>query len=79
VGPTIGGFGFYMLSMGYLPASVANLIATLEPALTAILAYLLLKEQLTPEQLAGSGLILLGVILLRLRERQQKLSKRYAV
>jgi DME family drug/metabolite transporter len=76
VGPTIGGFGFYMLSMGYLPASIANLIATLEPALTAILAYLLLKEQLTPEQLAGSCVILLGVILLRLREWQRQLKNR---
>lgn len=68
VGPTIGGYGLYTVSLGYLPASVANLIATLEPAMTAAWAYLLLGERLTGPQLFGSGMILLGVILLRWRE-----------
>ena len=66
VGPTIGGFGLYTVSLTYLPASVANLIATLEPAMTAVLAYFFLGEQLTPAQLIGSGLILAGVGVLRL-------------
>ena len=69
VGPTIGGFGLYTVSLGILPASVANLIATLEPALTAILAYLLLGETLSPPQLAGSFMILAGVVVLRLYEK----------
>jgi drug/metabolite transporter (DMT)-like permease len=30
-GPTVAGFGLYNVSLGYLPSSVANLIATLEP------------------------------------------------
>jgi drug/metabolite transporter (DMT)-like permease len=68
VGPTLGGFGLYTASLTYLPASVANLIATLEPALTAALAYLLLGEQLTGIQLLGSALIVAGVILLHLSE-----------
>ena len=68
VGPTVSGFGLYTVSLTYLPASVANLIATLEPAMTAILAYLFLGEQLTSPQLTGSGLILVGVILLRALE-----------
>jgi drug/metabolite transporter (DMT)-like permease len=68
VGPTIGGYGLYTVSLTYLPASVANLIATMEPAMTAILAYILLDERLTLAQLLGSGLILLGVIVLRLSE-----------
>jgi drug/metabolite transporter (DMT)-like permease len=67
--PTIGGYGLYMVSLGYLPASVANLIATLEPAITAIWAYFLLSERLTAPQLLGSALITVGVLLLRLRER----------
>jgi drug/metabolite transporter (DMT)-like permease len=66
IGPTIGGFGLYTVSLTYLPASVANLIATLEPAMTAVLAYFFLGEQLTPAQLIGSGLILAGVVVLRL-------------
>jgi len=68
VGPTIGGYGLYTVSLTYLPASVANLIATMEPAYTAILAYLFLGEHLSPVQLMGSALIVSGVVLLRLTE-----------
>ena len=65
VAPTLGGFGLYTMSLRYLAPTVANLIATLEPALTAIWAYFLLNEQLTGVQLAGSLLVFTGVILLR--------------
>ncbi len=72
VGPTVGGFGLYTVSLGYLPASVANVIATLEPVMTAILAFLLLGEQFTPPQWAGSLLIIAGVIVLRVSERRAR-------
>jgi drug/metabolite transporter (DMT)-like permease len=68
IGPTIGGYGLYTVSLSYLPASVANLIATMEPAYTAILAYLLLGERLSAVQLLGSAMIISGVIVLRLSE-----------
>lgn len=68
VGPTIGGYGLYTVSLGYLPAGVANLIATLEPPLTAALAFVLLGERMSGVQLAGGGLILLGVLLVRIGE-----------
>jgi drug/metabolite transporter (DMT)-like permease len=71
IGPTIGGFGLYTASLGYLPASVANLIATLEPVFTAILAYLILAERLDWIQLLGRGLIVVGVILLRIYEGRE--------
>ncbi len=70
IGPTLGGFGLYTVSLAYLPASVANLIATLEPVLTAILAYFLLGEQLNSIQLAGSALIIASVVILRIYEGQ---------
>ncbi|MBK8823163.1 MAG: EamA family transporter [Anaerolineales bacterium] len=69
VAPTLGGFGLYTLSIRYLSPTSANLIATLEPAFTAIWAYFFLSELLNPIQLAGGGLVLLGVILLRFGER----------
>jgi drug/metabolite transporter (DMT)-like permease len=47
IGPTIGGYGLYTTSLQFLPASVANLIATLEPAFTAVLAYIFLNEKMT--------------------------------
>lgn len=70
IGPTVGGFGLYTVSLGYLPASVANIINTLEPAFTVLWAYLFLSERFSPLQLSGSGLILLGVIALRLGREQ---------
>lgn len=69
VGPTLGGYGLYTVSLAHLPATTANLIATLEPAMTAGLAFLLLGERLTIPQLLGGGLILTGVLLLRLGDR----------
>lgn len=66
--PTLLGFGTYMLSLSYLPSSVVNLIATLEPFFTTILAYLLFREQLTLIQLAGGVLIVGGVIVIRISE-----------
>jgi drug/metabolite transporter (DMT)-like permease len=65
VGPTLGGFGLYTLSIRYLSPTTANLIATLEPAFTAVWAYLFLSEQLSGTQLAGGLLVLIGVVLLR--------------
>jgi drug/metabolite transporter (DMT)-like permease len=67
--PTLGGFGLYTLSLRYLQPTVANLIATLEPALTAIWAYFILSEQMTAIQWAGSFLVFTGVILLRWGEK----------
>jgi drug/metabolite transporter (DMT)-like permease len=68
--PTIGGYGLYTVSLGYLPVSVANLIATLEPALTAVWAYLLLGERMAPLQLFGSAMIVTGVLLLRVNGKE---------
>ena len=67
-GPTVAGFGLYLVSLSYLPSSVANLIVTLEPAFTAVIAYFLLGERLTAIQLLGSLLILGGVAFLRIYE-----------
>jgi len=65
VAPTLGGFGLYTLSIRYLSPTTSNLIATLEPAFTAIWAYFILNEVLTGMQLTGGLLVLAGIILLR--------------
>lgn len=67
-GPTLIGFGLYNVSLSYLPSSVANLIVTLEPVFTAIIAYLWLGECLTLIQTIGGLMILAGVIALRIAE-----------
>jgi DME family drug/metabolite transporter len=69
VAPTLGGFGLYTLSIRYLSPTTSNLIATLEPAFTAIWAFLFLNELLNPTQLMGGLLVFIGVILLRFGER----------
>lgn len=69
-GPTVAGFGLYNVSLGYLPSSVANLILSTEPVFTAAFAYLLLNERMTAIQVFGGLLILGGVILMRLFEKE---------
>ncbi len=69
VGPTIGGYGLYTVSLTLLPSATANLITTLEPAMTAGLSFLFLGERLTVPQLVGAGLITTGVVFVRLGER----------
>ena len=68
LGPTVAGYGLYTASLTYLPVSVANIIATFEPAMTAVLAYFFLGELFTTPQWAGSILIALGIIILHLWE-----------
>jgi drug/metabolite transporter (DMT)-like permease len=67
-GPTVFGYGLYNLSLVYLPSSTANLIVTMEPPITAGIAYLLLGERMTALQIVGGLLILAGVVLLRIFE-----------
>jgi drug/metabolite transporter (DMT)-like permease len=70
-GPTLTGFGLYNVSLSYLPSSVANLVVSCEPALTAVTAYFLFGERLTMIQIVGSLMILVGVIILRLYEGEK--------
>ena len=63
--PTLGGFGTYTVGLSHLPASVASILAALEPVTTAILAYFVFGEMFELPQLIGAGLILASVIMLR--------------
>jgi drug/metabolite transporter (DMT)-like permease len=67
-GPTLLGFGLYNSAMNYLPASITNLLATSEPALTAVEAYLLLGERMTLIQIIGSFIILSAVLMVQLEK-----------
>lgn len=69
--PTLAGFGFYNVSLSFLPSSIANLIATMEPVFTAITAYVFLAERLTTIQAIGGIFTLGGVVFLRLFENKQ--------
>jgi drug/metabolite transporter (DMT)-like permease len=68
-GPTVLGFGLYAVSLARLPAATANLVLTLEPAFTALVAWPLLGERLGAAEIAGGLVIMSGVAVLRLGER----------
>jgi drug/metabolite transporter, DME family len=68
--PTILGFGLYNTSMNYLPASIANLLATLEPAMTAVEAYVFLHERMTWIQIVGSLITLSAVLIVQLQKEE---------
>lgn len=79
-GPTLLGYGLYNVSLSLLPSTVANLILTLEPLFTALIAYPLLGERFTAAQVAGGLMIMGGVLFLRLYEgrRAARSAKRRA-
>jgi drug/metabolite transporter (DMT)-like permease len=74
--PTLLGFGLYNTSMNYLPASIANLLATTEPAMTAVEAYIFLGERMTIIQIVGGLIILSAVLIVQAkRENEESLNK----
>ena len=60
------------MSLGYLPAGVANLIVSLEPVFTAAIASAFLGERLSRLQIVGGLVILGGVGLLRIHEARRE-------
>jgi drug/metabolite transporter (DMT)-like permease len=70
-GPTVAGFGLYLVSLSHLPSSVANLVVSLEPAFTMVIAFLLLGERLGFLQVLGALAIMAGVLFLRIAEGGQ--------
>ena len=67
LGPTVGASVAYAAGVRTVPVSVASLVATLEPVLAALLAFVVLGETLSAGQLLGGALIVLAVWLLRPR------------
>ncbi len=64
--PTLLGFVAYNAALVFLEASVVNLLATLEPVMTALMAAAFLGEHLTAVQIGGSALILVGMVLVQM-------------
>jgi len=69
-GPTLLGFGLLNVSLRFVKSGEASLVLSLEPALTALIAYALLGERMTATELAGSAVILSGIVVLNLGERR---------
>ena len=66
LGPTLFGYLLFTVSLRYLSAPIASLFHTLEPVMTALLAFFLLGRILTALQWLGLGLIVASVMVMQL-------------
>jgi drug/metabolite transporter (DMT)-like permease len=58
---TLGGYGLYNFALTKIDASKAAIFVNLIPIFTMLLAFIILKEVLSPTQLIASAVILVGV------------------
>jgi drug/metabolite transporter (DMT)-like permease len=70
IGGTLIPFACMITAVRHLPAARAAVIATLEPVLGAVLAWPILGQALSPEQIAG-GLVVVGAIVWVQAQRPQ--------
>ncbi|MEW6568743.1 MAG: DMT family transporter [Chloroflexota bacterium] len=66
---TILPIGTFLAGLKRIGPTAASLLGTLEPVFTVVLAWLVLREGLSPAQVLGGGLVLLAVVLLYLPGR----------
>src|SRR5437764_9583751 len=66
LGPTLFGYLLFTVSSRYLSAPIASIFHTLEPVMTALLAFFLLGRILTALQWLGLALIVLSVTAMQL-------------
>ncbi|MGE5593454.1 MAG: DMT family transporter [Betaproteobacteria bacterium] len=66
-GPTLAAYALYVQALRYIEASHAGIVCMAEPAATALLAYAILGERMSPWQLVGAVLVLGGVSILQAR------------
>ena len=75
IGPTLGGYGLFTLSLAYASARIASLIVVLEVPIATLLAVVALHERLEWLQIVGMVLILLAAVLpslaMELRQRAE--------
>ncbi|HEX6307237.1 MAG TPA: DMT family transporter [Longimicrobiales bacterium] len=62
--PTILPYALYLAALKRLRASTAAMLASLEPAVAAVLAALLLGERMDAPQVAGMGMVVAAAVLL---------------
>jgi DME family drug/metabolite transporter len=67
-GPTLLAYASFTFALNFIEAGRASIIATLEPALAALLGFLVLHESTTSLQWGGGAMILGSVLLLHRRQ-----------
>jgi drug/metabolite transporter (DMT)-like permease len=69
LGPTLGGYALFTISLRHLPGRIASLIVVIEAPIATLAAVLLLGERIVPIQILGMVLILFAAVLPGLRLR----------
>jgi DME family drug/metabolite transporter len=66
--PTLGAGLLYTTALTDLPASVASIIVAFEPVVASLLAFVVLHERLSTQQLLGATIIVASIVLLGARD-----------
>jgi DME family drug/metabolite transporter len=69
---TLVPISLYLLALRELPAGVASIVATAEPVIAILLAWVVLGESLRPLQAVGAALIIGGVVALMATEAKER-------
>ncbi len=72
--PTVLAFAFFTAALKKMPVSTANIIATSEVPMAALLGIIFLKERLDLWQLMGAGLVVFSVILVSMKRKSATVS-----
>lgn len=70
--PTFLAYLMYNHALQDIEASRASIVATVEPVVALILAYVIFHEVLTPKQIFGASMIIFGALLLQYEESISK-------
>ena len=66
----IGGQGCIIYGVGRAPAAIAGVMLLVQPVTAGMISWFLFGETLSPIQLSGAGLILIGIVVAQLRQRR---------
>ena len=75
---TVGAVSFFFAGLRRVGPTTASILATVEPLVTVVLAYLVFGETLGPVQLVGGALVLGAVLVLNLRRPGRRIAVREA-
>ncbi|WP_335870394.1 DMT family transporter [Bacillus sp. 2205SS5-2] len=70
--PTLLGHTLFNWSLKWISTSTISMVILIEPIGASLLAYLLLGEVVTPYQVIGGGIIMIGIFLFLLNENKMK-------
>jgi DME family drug/metabolite transporter len=63
LGPTLGGYGLFTLSLRHIPAPIASLLVIIEAPISSLIAVFFLNESLIWPQVVGMALVFLAAFL----------------